>query len=188
MSSRGRRITILFIAAILILTGYLLLRGGPNGGQTSSAKKPIALTDYINDHSMVRMTINGRINSNEMHRVIQISVAQNETTINVFQGYEQNILKAQRYSNNFGSYDNFIHALYLAGFAKTRSNRLPSELGVCPLGFRYVYELFDNNKQLLRTWSATCNGGTYGGNANLTLDLFQRQIPNYGALTNNVQL
>ena len=137
---------------------------------------------------MVRMTINGRINSNELHRVIQISVAQNETTINVFQGYEQNILKAQRYENNFGAYDSFMHALYLAGFAKTKSNRLPNELGVCPLGFRYVYELFDSNKQLLRTWSATCNSGTYGGNDNLTLNLFQKQIPNYGALTNNVQL
>lgn len=189
MSDRGRRISFIIITAFLVFVGYLLLRGGPNHVQTvTPTNKPIKLTDYINSDSRVQLTINGRINSNELHRVIKISVAQNERTIDIYQGYENNILNSQRYDNNPAAYDSFMQAINLSGFAKPRRTALKSELGVCPLGFRYVYELFDNSNRKQRSWSATCNAGSFGGNINLINALFQKQIPDYASLTGKVEL
>jgi len=80
-------------------------------------------------------------------------------------------------------------ALAHAGF--TIGNAAPSvsdERGYCALGDRYVFELRQDNKDLERYWATSCGSPkTYQGVLNLTLELFQAQVPQYANLTQNLR-
>jgi hypothetical protein len=101
------------------------------------------------------------------------------------------VIETHNFDNTEAAYNVFLRAIDGGGFTrKSATYKDDNELGKCPLGYRYIYELNDGGDVLSRSWSSTCGSGlgTFGGNASLMQSLFQLQITDYNKLTNNVVL
>lgn len=180
----------IIIFLFLIFFGVKLFQAATkSSAPKTSTTKTTALPDYSSTAAQVRFTQDGPINSNLLHRSIQITVGRDQTTTNVIQGYEGTVLKTQNVANNQTSYNVFLNALNNAGFTKKKKNvKDTDETAQCPLGFRYTYQLMNTSDDGDTTlWSTSCGGlGNFGGNASTVMTLFQRQIPDYQKFTQDV--
>lgn len=193
MSPRKRFVIFLtaFVGFILIL--FLIFgRGSSNTPKPIETNKkdkaPSSLVDYIDRDSKVILTVAGRINGDDAHRQIRITVTPTEREVEVIQGYQNNVIKKQNFSNNKPAYDQFMRSLARTGFSKERKSVLKDERGICANEQRYIYEIIDNNEQVSRTWAGQCNKGNSMGNAPFILQLFRNQITDYGKFVNGVNL
>jgi len=180
------------IFIFLIFFGVKLFQAATKSSapKTSTTSKTTSLPDYASTTAQVRFTQDGPINSNAAHRTIQITVGRDQSNLNIIQGYEGNSLAMHNFDNNQSSYEVFLNALNNSGFTSQKKNvKNTDETGQCPLGFRYTYQLMntgssDEDKTL---WSTSCSGlGTFAGNFSAVMTLFQRQIPGYVQLTQDV--
>lgn len=180
----------LITIGLIIILIVLLLGGG--GGGPKKPKTTKSLADYASTEAEVRLTIDGTINADQTHEQVRITVNKNDTTYEEIQGYQDTVVNSQGYANNESSYSNFLYALGHAGFTQGDNNKqLANEKGYCSLGSRYIFELIDNGKDIQRYWGTSCGSGapkTYRGDQNLTLSLFQLQIPDYQELTQDLSL
>lgn len=181
----------LITVGLLILLIVLLLSGGSGGGNNKTTAKVPTTSDqliaYSNTDAVTRLTVDGPINAADQHRQQQISVGRDQATYEELKGYQGQVTNTKTYTNSQAAYDAFLHALARAGFTKVNNDsQLQDERGYCPEGERYIFELMQNNKDVLRSWTSSCGRPkTYQGSTNLTLDLFRSQIPDYQDLTNN---
>lgn len=171
---------------LLILVLILILSGGGKSKKVTQRN----LEDYANTDTQVSLTIDGPINAASLHQQVNITVDNTNVTYQHIVGYDGNVVDTQIFANTENSYDVFLHALRHAGF--TKGNSLPGlrdEKGYCPLGSRYIFELTQDNNTLQRTWATSCGTPkTFLGATNLTLTLFQNQVPGYSQLVGNIQL
>lgn len=193
MSPRRRLIIFLTISIGLVLLLVLIFGiGDSNKNSTSSSKPakntPAVLTDYITPESKMVLTIDGTINGDDIHRSIRITVDHNDRELEVIQGYQNNVIQRNTFVNNMSAYDSFVHALGRTGFGKVRKTSDTDIRGVCATGQRYTFEVYDDGKNVSRTWSATCTKGTSMAMAPQVLALFKAQITGYGELTKTVNL
>lgn len=183
-----RRYLLGFIAVfgLIILLIILIFHGG--GGKPKPT--PRTLDSYATTDAQVRLTIDGPINADQEHEQVQIIVSNTSAVYQQIQGYQGNVVNQKTYANNVNSYTNFLAALGHAGFTRGTNNpALKNETGYCPLGSRYIYELQQDGQDIERFWSTTCGSpSTYGGNASLTLNLFEAQIPDFSTLTENLSI
>lgn len=170
---------------LLITLILLLLGGGGNKGKPNTVK---SLASYASTDASVRLTIDGKINADQTHQAVQITVNNSDVTYEQIQGYQGNVVNSKDYANNENAYSNFLYALGRAGFTRgDNSKALANEKGYCPLGQRYIFELIDNGQDIERYWATSCgNPKTYKGDIGVTLSLFQLQVPDYPDLTQNV--
>ncbi len=176
------------LAFIVLVVVVVTHHGSKNN--VPARKNPVA-ADYVDKNSMVRLTTDGEINAEELHRSTAITVTPDSRSLIIYKGYNQEVLNQYNYSNEKAAYASFLKAISLLGYTSERKNAKPAEeVGVCPLGSRYIYELESDNKNISRLWSTTCtkSQGTFAGSAATTITLFQAQIPDYSKLTSNVQL
>lgn len=187
----GRLIAIIlgFIAFIVIL---VMIFGGDDKKPATPVNplKPIA--DYAETDATVSFTVDGTVNGDEMHRAIRITISTNQRQLDVLQGYNPQVITSKTFINNQEAYTVFLKSIGNSGFLlkNTKSKAPADERGQCPLGFRYILDLSQDGEDLSRTWSSTC--GTAVGNSGAAIatiqQLFQRQIPNYNTLVNQVNL
>lgn len=192
MSPRRRLIIFLTIAVGLVLLLVLIFGIGGDNNQKKTdkpaANTPAVLTDYITPDSKMVLTIDGTINGDDIHRSIRITVDHNDRELEVIQGYQNNVIQRNTFINNMNAYDSFVHALQRTGFGKVRKTNDTDIRGVCATGQRYTFEVYDDGKNVSRTWSATCTKGTSMAMAPQVLALFKAQITGYGELTKTVNL
>jgi len=171
----------LITIGLIVLILFLLL----SGGKPSAPKvAPLNLETYAYTSSTAQLIIDGPIVSDQDHREVQIDVSATEVTINIYQGYEQNLLQTKTYPNNDRSYAVFLHALQLNGFQLgDNSKAFSDERGHCATGERNIYSFNDGSKDLFRYWSTTCSSGTFKGMVGPNVYLFQKQVPDYAKLT-----
>ncbi len=183
---------LLAVVAFIILVVVILTHRGPKTATTKTANgaKTVQLTDYIDKNSEVHLYVDGQLNAIEDHRAMEIIVAPKSRTMTVYQGYNLDVLRRQTYTNDQASYDNFMRALAHLNFVKERVGvKQIDERGVCPAGNRYIYELREDGQDVTRLWSTSCGGqGTFIGIGPSIRMLFQKQIPDYSKLLQNVQL
>lgn len=175
---------------LIILLIVLLFSGGSGPAQkVPGSGKPLA--SYASTDAAVRLTIDGPINAEQNHRQIQITIDRNNSVMNVIQGYNGNVINTLSYSNTQAGYSAFLHSLQLINFTQgdTSNSALKSEAGHCAIGQRYIVQLIQNDQDIQRYWATSCNGPhTYEGNMQLTLELFQQQIPDYQSAASAVGL
>ncbi len=192
MSTRRRIFIFLAIIIGLVLIVMLITRlGNPKKSPSKPAPvvKPLKLADYSSRDSKVILIIDGRLNGDDVHRAIRISVSRGQRQLEVIQGYQGYVIKSYSFDNNLDAYKQFINALDYSGFAKEKTATIKDPAGMCPNGNRYVYELLDNNDQKMYRWGASCSGmGNSGGNHPNILSLFKKQITDYDNLVRNVEL
>lgn len=182
------------IFLFLIIFGVKLFQAATKSSapKKTDTTKTTSLPDYASTTAQVRFTQDGPINSNIAHRTIQITVGRDQSNLNIIQGYEGNSLRTNNFDNNQSAYEVFLNALNNSGFMREKkvSNKNIQETGQCPLGFRYTYQLMNtgNSDEDKTLWSTSCNTGlgNFGGNFSTIIVLFQRQIPEYTKLTQDV--
>jgi hypothetical protein len=184
-----------FILLMIILVAILASGGSGNKPKTANNAVTLkSLPSYANTGATVSWTVQGRVNGDEMHRSIRVTVGENERVLQVIQGYNNQVITSQVFPNNSAAYDVFLRSIGGQGFLlKAKPQKPPvsdNENGYCPLGYRYIYELNQGNDDLSRLWSSTCGTkvGTFGGAPSTIQSLFQLQIPDYNQLTSEVQL
>ncbi|MGH7157170.1 MAG: hypothetical protein ACREGG_03620 [Candidatus Saccharimonadales bacterium] len=153
----------------------------------------MTLPDYANTTASVVMTTDGIVNGDDIHRQIRITVAQDRRLIEIIQGYSGQVISSNTFYNTNDAFAVFLRAINNSGFlAKAKPKKgtsIPSdERGQCPVGFRYTFELSNEGSDVSRLWTSSCATGNWGGNLATEQQLFQDQIPNYGTLTENVNL
>lgn len=188
----------LIATGLFILLVVLLLTGGHGGNGNkqiqTTGEKPRTVSElaaYADTSAVVRMTDDGEINADQTHTTLRITVGQDDVTYEQIQGYQGTVVNKQVYNNNQNAYSNFLYALGHAGYTLGVDNsKFGSEKGLCPLGHRYIFELMDGDHDIQRYWATNCGSGspkTYKGNLNLTVNLFQLQVPAYQDLTQDLQ-
>lgn len=175
---------VLAIAVIIFIIIRLLTGGGEAPGS-----QPADLTSYATTGAVMRYTIKNPVQAASTHREIQITVGRDEAVFRLYRGYDDSIMKVERYSTGQSSYDAFLHALEKTG-RYTEGNHNESvrdERGYCALGNRYVYEIIDGDGNVVQhLWSTTCDQQTFNGNAEAVEELFREQIPDFDQLTTDV--
>ncbi len=196
MKDYGRYVTgvLMFVAVIVLLfIGFKVIKNlltGDKPSQTQTAKKVNLLSVPEKDETVQYMIV-GPVTGDEQHQSIRIKVNRDFRTIEVLQGFDNEIIKSQETPNTLAGYEAFVAALNGAGFTKT----LPpegrgSEEQDCPLGRKFIYETAPGTSDEFRSWSNSCSSkqGTFGGKASLVRTLFQRQIPDYSKYVADVRL
>ena len=174
---------------LIIILIVLLFGGGNNGNKPKAPKTPKTLNSLASTDAQIRLTIIGPTNADQIHQQVQITIDRSGNTFNLIQGYENTVTSSQSYESNEPAFSNFLHALSLAGYTRGDNNpKLADDRGYCPLGQRYVFEVIENGKTVSRYWSSNCGKiKTYLGSTELTLTLFEAQIPDYTTLTQNAE-
>jgi hypothetical protein len=169
----------LITIGLIILLIVLLFGGGGSKSKVPTTSKPLA--DYSSSDAAARLTIDGPVNADTIHKSVQITVDKDEVTFEKFQGYQGHVVGSQHYENNETAYANFLHALAHAGFTRgDTSSALKDERGYCPLGNRYIFEFIQDGKDIERFWATSCGKPkTYLGAPSLTLQLFRAQVPDF---------
>lgn len=193
MSSRNRFIIFLTVIVGFIFIMVLIFGGGKKDSSKTKNTQPatpkvITLTDYASRDSKVVLTSGGQIKGEEDHREIRITVGRTSKTVEVIKGYQNTVIDSHKFDNNPQAYETFLRSLARLGFDKKRTVKATDDRGVCPLGRRYVTEIIDNNDQVQRLWTATCQKGTSGADMTQVMTVFQKQIPDYPKLVNKVVL
>lgn len=182
-----RIFTVFIIAIALIVLILVIIIKSITSGPPKSA---IDLNSYANTGAVAQLLIDGPVNADQAHQQIQISVGNTNTQFQILSGYQGQVAQSKTFANNTPAFAVFLHALNLAGFTKGNTDpKLGDDRGFCPDGDRYVFTLSQGADTIQRYWATSCGGqGTYGGDVNLTLDLFQKQVPDYENLSADVVL
>jgi hypothetical protein len=176
-------VIVVFVLAIILITGNSSTQPAQTGA------KKIALADYIDRDSALVFTQQGKIVGDQDYRSVRISINRIDRRVDVMQGYDNVVIKSQTFANTSAGYNTFVKALDLAGYTRQRTSKFNNEVGVCPLGNRFIYQLTVDGKDVQRTWSTSCGlQGTFGGNIVTVHSLFRSQIPGYNSFVSGVSL
>jgi|SRR3989344_682288 len=190
-----------FLVLLAIFLFGIVIFGSDPGENSEKPATPISkntksLPDYASTDAIARLTIDGPINGDDMHRQIRISVSSTLRTIDIIQGYQGTVIQTESFINNQAAYTAFLHALNKAGYTGklVKTKKIPfvsdDDQGACPLGNRYYYEIINSgNNADQRLWTSSCGApvpGNFGGSAPLVNQLFQTQFVNYGEFTKTV--
>lgn len=173
--------------AVIIFIIIKLLSGG--GGQAPQPKPQ--LESYAGTDTTMRMTIENPTQSPQTHREIQITVGNDDASLVVYKGYQQDVVRSKSYPMDTAAYRDFLRGLRLTGHYTDGNDNpdLRDEHGYCATGDRYVYEIIDGDGNAIQHyWSTSCGIKTFKGNINAVQELFQKQIPAYDDLTDDVDL
>jgi len=185
------------LAAIGFIVGFILLvvlivtlrPAATNTSQTNTPSPKLA--DLASTDATVRQITAGPITAIENYREIRITINSTQRSINVLDGYQGNILAQQTFTNTTESYQSFLAALDRSGYTLAKKSQFDTVAGLCPLGNRYSYELYDtpgnSSFKSFSRWSLSCsNIATFGGSGSTVRTLFRSQIPNYQTFINGV--
>ena len=176
-----------FVAFIVLVIFIVVIvaRGGDNNSSTN-APVPQLSAAASSDATFVYME-DGPIVAEEDHFRITISVSRWNRTINVYQGYENNVVSTASFGNNEAAFSDFLSAIDRAGYTSKRATRYDSEAGLCALNSRFRFESDQFGEDFSR-WTTLCREkGNFGGNFSNTRTLYRDQIPEYSDFISNTR-
>jgi hypothetical protein len=183
------RLLAVFIGIIVFIVILVALLG--HGKKTPTAHQT-PLPEYAGTNATVSFTTDGIVNNDSLHRSIRVTVSNSSITLDVLQGYNPQVIQSNTFQNNQEAYSVFLKAINNAGFMlKSKSTKVsPDPAGQCPLGFRYILNLNQDDQDISNTWTSSCGAKTGTSLASLSLvqTLFQYQVPNYQSLVSNINL
>jgi hypothetical protein len=173
---------------LVVLTFILIFKAF--SGNKGNQPQVIDLNSYATTNAVVRYTVDGQINANQIHQRVRVTVSSDQILYEQLQGYQGQVVKTQTYASNPEAFNAFLHALSQAGFVKGKTDAPKDERGYCPLGRRYIYETLTGGENITRWWSDSCSTaeGNFAGKPSTIRQLFINQVPDYNKLTNNVRL
>lgn len=192
-----KRYIIVVLALFFIMMLGIVLIAGRSSNESDERDESTQITeqkqlyDYASSSAArVVFTTQGKVVGEDQHRSVRITVTRDYRRIEVLDGYTGRVEKSQRFTNNEAAFYTFLRSLNHEGFMNTRESRIASEQGVCSGGYRYVYELFDGNDEVHRSWSTSCGTreGSFAGTPQNIRRLFQDQITGYTQFVSGIKL
>lgn len=180
----GALIVLLFIVIFLIIRG-----GGSDSAKVPETKRELA--SYVTDPNVViTQTTVGPITAAQNHYETRINVTNQQATIELIQGYDGNVIDSRSYPMTQAGFGEFLNSLKVAGYTQgSTDEKLADDSGYCATGQRYIFEVREASKVVQRFWTTSCGDTkTYKGRVSPTLNLFQRQIPDYNSVVQNANL
>jgi hypothetical protein len=149
------------------------------------------MASYANDPTaQVAMLIDGPTSAPSLHNQVLITITNSVTKMLIFQGYNDQVKASYAFPMTDAAFHVFLRSLEYAGYNSGSNNPALSQAsGYCPTGDRYIFTFDADGVQKQRYWATNCGGpGTYEGNLDLTIQLFEAQVPNYSNLTGNLNI
>lgn len=180
-------VSFLIAIGLIILFVILLLRaifGG--GGDGTSPERNVNLADYERTNVVMRFIIDGPVVANELHGQVRVEVARDENKLQLIRGYQGEVTRQENFNSNSSAYGNFLRAIDLLGYTKgSTSDTLQDYRGYCPTGNRYIFQIAEGDEIKQQFWATSCTDGegSFNGETNSVITVFQAQIPGYQALT-----
>lgn len=181
-----------FLLAILLIvvTFVLVLRGFHSNHAEQSTTTP--LTSYATTDTTVQFTDDGPVTADQTHEGLRINIGQYASTIQIYQGYQNDITSSKTFENNPVAYGTFLRAIELLDYTSGINNpgaALADPRGTCPTGQIFTFQIISGDGSNIQNyWTSSCGGGTFKGNEQAIMNLFQQQIPNYPNIAGNVSL
>lgn len=176
-----------FLASIgLIIFVIVLIVRGFTGGGDKKVNIPAPLSDYANTSVQMQYIMDGPTVADQERRSLRITVGQDESSIEILEGYNQNVVASKSYLSNESAYGEFLRALDVAGYTKgaedEKSKQNSDERGFCPSGYRFSFDIVDGSSRKQHLWATSCGSkqGTFKGKTPAVRTLFEDQIPDYG--------
>lgn len=185
-----RRLIFIFVGIIILILIFAIIFSGGKKPAPANPLKP--LPAYASTDASVSFTTDGIVNGDDLHRQIRVTIDANSRTLDIIQGYSGRVISTKDFYNTQDAYSVFLKSINNEAFlAKNQDSKAPSDpAGQCPLGYRYLFSLDQDGGNLFNSWTSSC--GTSVGNSKAALDsittLFDNQIPNFGTLTDGVDL
>lgn len=172
------RYALAFLAAVaLVVVVFILIIRGFSGREPALETQ---LTDYAKTETIMRMVVEGKVNADQDHRSVTVTVGRSGNTINLVQGYQGHVIETKNYESNERAYATFLRALDLQGYDKGNDDPdAQDSRGYCPTGKVYTFEIITGSTTVQRFWTTSCGGGTFRGNAGVVRQLFRAQAPDY---------
>lgn len=148
---------------------------------STTTSKPKSIIDYADTDTKVKMLIRGKVNNDQEHTGLSITVGRDSAVAEMIQGYQSNVVRTISTNSNTNAYKTFLSALYNSGFTATQP--APKGLsydGACPGGKLYTFEYIDGGEDAPgSTWITSCGTkkGTFAGSLALVQSLFIDQLP-----------
>jgi hypothetical protein len=179
-------IIILAIVAVVLISTTTSNRSN----SVQEGEPRVNVEEFANKTATFSQTSQGKIVGLDDFRAIRVTVSPSERRVQILKGYDNAVEKEQIFTNTQAAYDVFVRALDNAGYSLERNSANEELRGSCPLGRRYLYELQENNNQVLSLWSSSCgrSEGNFGGNSQLVQQIFKNQIPLYSTFVRGVRL
>ncbi len=178
-------IGLLITIAVIIFVIIRLLTGG--GGEPKITAPQLA--SYADTDTIVRLSITNSIQAAKEHRIVEITVGRDATNFVLYKGYDRDVVRAKTYEMSSDAYRDFLRGLDLTG-GYTKGNddtALRDDHGYCALGSHTVYEIINpDGKTTQYYWSTSCGQKTFKGDVDAVQELFIKQVPDYYALTSDV--
>lgn len=178
---------LLGIAILLVILVVRLIFGGGSGTQTATPER-LDLASYASTSKHVRLTIEGPVVADQLHRQARIDISRDRNEIAIIQGYQGTVIDRQTFANNQSAYGVFLRAVDLQGFTQgVDDEALRDSRGRCPTGSIYTFDILDGDKREQSYWASSCGeNGTSRAKVSSVLNLFQAQIPEYNQITAGV--
>lgn len=181
-------VAIVAIIALVSLGRAVLNRNGSSQVVDDTASRALLTNEA--DRS-VRMKVRGPIVADEDFRSYEVEISPIGRSMTVYGGYSKQVIEAERLVNNTQAYTEFIYALSRAGFTKEKvlKEEVDAE-GACATGRFYTFQLLQAQSVIKEYWTSSCRGltGSFGGDAVLIRNLFEKQIPKSRELLRGVKL
>lgn len=185
-------IMIIAIAAIVSLARAIFFsddRQPASTVQLDASREALLSTDA---ERKVRMTVRGAIVADEEFHSYRITVTPSSRSLVTYRGYLDRQVDATNLGNNVQAYEQFVHALDKANFAKGSpfDDERDDTRGICATGRVYEFEIINGDNTVERLWTSTCSGspGSLDASVSQVSNLFVEQIPNAAQKIRNVNL
>ncbi|MCW1907991.1 MAG: hypothetical protein KIH63_001480 [Candidatus Saccharibacteria bacterium] len=198
MNNASRYIVGFLLVAIFVFFGVAIFRSATNNDDkkpetVATVVQAKTLPEYAGTDAEVSVNVVGPIIGEAEHRQIRITVSRDRRTLDVLQGYQGRVIKTKSYFNDQSAYDVFLRALQGLNFTASKTPKIEDEFKACPLGVHYEYALdkTGSDDEDFKLWSVSCGVdiGTFAGGPGPTIrTLFQKQIPDYDALVEGVNV
>lgn len=173
--------TIVFFLVVIGLIWLIIVlfsKAFSTSKTATTARPKVDLLSYAATDAVSSVYIDGPVQANQDHQALKISVDKNQVKIELYRGYQREVVKQAVYPNNPTSYASFLKSLDKAQFARSVSANVGvDERGYCPLRNRFIYELNNETTSVVRAWTTSCGVGNYTGDRALTRTLFIDQVP-----------
>ena len=195
-----RVIGIIFIAVLTLVSIILLIQAGRfilgsgDGEQltddtTEKTEQVLSIEEYIGSGAPTTFTRQGEIINNEDFSQIEIEVTPNKRELRIINGYDGTIITREAFKNTEAAYEAFMYATAYEGITSQQESVYESVNGVCPGGERHIYSIdADGQDNDLDSWSTSCSSkhGNFAGERRSIQRLFEKQIPEYRELTQDL--
>lgn len=167
--------------AFAILIVFILIMIFRVGGERQIAEPAKQLNTAAETDARFEYYEQGPIVAEEDRYAIKITITRGSRQVEVFRGYEGNVVASKSFDNNQEAFSNFLSGLDRAGYRLEGRTRFSSEAGLCPSGRRYVLTSNQFDEEF-RRWTTSCQErGNFGGVFSTVRELYRDQIPEYGS-------